>query len=103
MSATARRKPPAGSSAHPSIRRKGLRMNQMQIGLVRAASIRPVSPPLKPAEGQFLSACVAAHAVNSDAAVANYIPELSKADPKHFCVALATIDAHVYEAGDIQV
>src|SRR5262249_35455273 len=33
-------------------------------------------------------------------AVANYIPELSKADPKHFGIALATIDGHVYEVGD---
>jgi glutaminase len=33
-------------------------------------------------------------------AVANYIPELSKADPAKFGVAVATIDGHVYEVGD---
>ena len=33
-------------------------------------------------------------------AVANYIPELSKADPAKFGVAIATIDGHVYQVGD---
>ncbi len=33
-------------------------------------------------------------------AVANYIPELSKADPRQFGIAVATIDGHVYEVGD---
>jgi glutaminase len=32
--------------------------------------------------------------------VANYIPELSKADPAKFGVAIATIDGHVYQVGD---
>jgi len=32
--------------------------------------------------------------------VADYIPELGKANPRHFGVALATIDGHVYEVGD---
>ena len=32
--------------------------------------------------------------------MADYIPELSKANPRHFGVALATIDGHVYEVGD---
>ena len=32
--------------------------------------------------------------------VANYIPELSKADPAHFGAAIATIDGHIYEVGD---
>jgi glutaminase len=33
-------------------------------------------------------------------AVADYIPELSKADPAKFGVAIATIDGHVYQVGD---
>ena len=33
-------------------------------------------------------------------APANYIPELSKADPTLFGIAVATIDGHVYEVGD---
>lgn len=33
-------------------------------------------------------------------AVADYIPELLKANPGHFGIALATLDGHVYEVGD---
>jgi glutaminase len=36
-------------------------------------------------------------------AIAGYIPELSKANPKHFGIALATLDGHVYEVGDSAV
>ena len=32
--------------------------------------------------------------------VATYIPELGKADPKHFGICLATVDGHVFQAGD---
>ncbi|HEV8312419.1 MAG TPA: glutaminase A, partial [Burkholderiaceae bacterium] len=32
--------------------------------------------------------------------VADYIPELAKADPRWFGIAIATIDGHVYEVGD---
>jgi glutaminase len=78
-------------------------MNQMQIGPgMPAATVRPVAPAIQPPVGQFLAACVAAHAGNNDGAAANYIPELSKANPALFGVALATIDGHVYEAGDSQ-
>ena len=36
-------------------------------------------------------------------AVADYIPELSKADPARFGISLATIDGHVYEVGDTRI
>jgi len=36
-------------------------------------------------------------------AVADYIPELKKAKPAHFGVAMATLDGQVYEAGDSAV
>ena len=36
-------------------------------------------------------------------AVADYIPELGKADPAHFGISLATLDGHVYEVGDTQI
>ena len=36
-------------------------------------------------------------------AVANYIPELGKADPDHFGISLATLDGHVYEVGDSRI
>jgi glutaminase len=32
--------------------------------------------------------------------VADYIPELAKADPRHFGICIATRDGHVYEVGD---
>ena len=35
-----------------------------------------------------------------DGAVATYIPELGKADPKDFGICLATVDGHVFRAGD---
>jgi glutaminase len=55
---------------------------------------------LKPPLALFLDECVASYAGNMDGAVANYIPELGKANPAHFGIALATIDGHVYESGD---
>lgn len=33
-------------------------------------------------------------------AVASYIPELLRADPAWFGIALVTVDGHVYQAGD---
>jgi glutaminase len=35
-----------------------------------------------------------------DGEVATYIPELSKADPKHFGICITTVDGHVFRAGD---
>ncbi len=35
-----------------------------------------------------------------DGAVADYIPELSKADPEWFGIVIVTVDGHVYQAGD---
>ena len=35
--------------------------------------------------------------------IADYIPELQKANPGHFGVSLATIDGHIYDAGDCDV
>ena len=35
-----------------------------------------------------------------DGMVATYIPELGKADPKHFGICLATVDGQVFRAGD---
>jgi len=36
----------------------------------------------------------------ADGEVATYIPELGKANPKHFGICLATVDGHVFKAGD---
>jgi glutaminase len=35
-----------------------------------------------------------------DGEVATYIPELGKADPKHFGICLTTVDGHIFRAGD---
>jgi len=40
------------------------------------------------------------HATCMDGQVASYIPELTKADPAWFGIAVATVDGHVYEVGD---
>jgi len=56
----------------------------------------------EPANGlsRFLSQTHAALSREQGGAVADYIPELLKANPDHFGIALATIDGHVYEIGD---
>jgi glutaminase len=49
---------------------------------------------------RFIDACHADFTAENGGAVANYIPELGKADPDHFGISLATIDGYVYEVGD---
>ena len=38
-----------------------------------------------------------------DGRVATYIPELAKANPKHFGICLTTVDGQVFRAGDCDV
>jgi glutaminase len=52
---------------------------------------------------RFLQSCHEAFAAETGGAVADYIPELGKADPAHFGISLATLDGHVYEVGDTKV
>ncbi len=56
-------------------------------------------PPLL----RFLQSCHDEFATETGGAVADYIPELGKADPAHFGISLATLDGHVYEVGDTKV
>jgi glutaminase len=56
-------------------------------------------PPLQ----RFLTTCHADFSADHGGEVAHYIPELSKADPGHFGISLATLDGHVYEVGDSRV
>src|SRR5215471_13027211 len=72
----------ARTAVEPSLRRKG-----------------SVHPPL----ARFLEGCHAAITGDSGGAVANYIPELAKADPGHFGISVATTDGYVYEVGDSAV
>jgi glutaminase len=75
-------------------------MNDMPVSRV---SRRPPINRTSPALRRFLDRCLASHATDRNGAVANYIPELSKANPAHFGIALATIDGHVYQVGDSDV
>ena len=56
-------------------------------------------PPLQ----HFLTGCYEEFKSDNSGAVADYIPELKRANPAHFGVALVTIDGHVYEVGDSAV
>lgn len=49
---------------------------------------------------EYLETLHARYASVMDGHVADYIPELSKADPKWFGICIATRDGHVYEVGD---
>jgi glutaminase len=64
-----------------------------------AGLTKPRASPLH----RFLERCHAELALDLSGTVADYIPELKKADPRHFGVSLATIDGHIYEVGDTNV
>lgn len=49
---------------------------------------------------EYLRTLHAKHAPMQDGTVADYIPELAKADPNWFGICIATRDGHVYEVGD---
>src|SRR4051794_13431637 len=71
--------------------------------------MKPLSPPAtawtrsKPPLLRFLDNCLNEFSAETSGAVADYIPELSKADPAHFGISLATLDGHVYEVGDTRI
>jgi glutaminase len=56
-------------------------------------------PPLQ----RFLQSCHDEFSVDNSGALADYIPELTRANPSHFGISVATIDGHVYEIGDSNV
>src|SRR5262249_46175111 len=56
-------------------------------------------PPLL----RFLSKCHTEFAGDQGGEIASYIPALSKANPDHFGISLATLDGYVYEVGDTRV
>src|SRR3954469_14389084 len=71
----------------------------MKVSLTGAPAWTSSKPPLL----RFLNACHADYLAETSGAVADYIPELGKADPDHFGISLATIDGHVYEVGDTRI
>jgi glutaminase len=66
---------------------------------VAPATWAAAMPPLL----RFLHRCHADFSAETGGAVANYIPELGKADPDQFGISLATLDGHVYEVGDTRI
>jgi glutaminase len=70
---------------------------------MKASSANGTWAGSKPPLLRFLDECHAKFATDDEGAVADYIPELSKADPAHFGISLATLDGHVYEVGDSNV
>ena len=56
-------------------------------------------PPLQ----RFLASCYEEFKSDNSGTVADYIPELKRANPAHLGIALVTIDGHIYEVGDSAV
>src|SRR5213080_3836711 len=56
-------------------------------------------PPLQ----RFLADCYEEFRSDNSGAVADYIPELKRANAAHFGIGLVTIDGHIYEVGDSAV
>src|ERR1700729_2154725 len=76
------------------------------MNIVPSAKIRNSHPHWADAKTpllRFLDRCYQEFVPETGGAVADYIPELGKADPDHFGISLATIDGHVYEVGDTRV
>ena len=71
----------------------------MKVSPTGAPAWTSSKPPLL----RFLNACHAEYLAETSGAVADYIPELGKADPAHFGISLATLDGHVYEVGDTKI
>jgi glutaminase len=67
------------------------------------ASVSAAWAASKPPLLRFLDRCHADFSAETGGAVADYIPELGKADPDDFGIGLATLDGHVYEVGDTRV
>src|SRR5438552_16172021 len=70
---------------------------------MKAASANSTWASSKPPLLRVLDECHAKFAPESRGVVADYIPELGKADPAHFGISLATLDGHVYEVGDTKI
>jgi glutaminase len=85
----------------PQTASRGNGMHGINQGLHQRDMIARASPP--PALATFLNDCLTTYAAEKSGALADYIPELTKADPAHFGISLATIDGHVYDVGDCAV
>ena len=70
---------------------------------MKSASVSAAWASSKPPLLRFLDRCHQDFLSETGGAVADYIPELGKADPDHFGIGLATLDGHVYEVGDTKI
>ena len=70
------------------------------IRLEADASLDSVPPAYAPQIQAILDDIYSKYRHVDDGRVATYIPELGKADPKDFGICLATVDGHVFRAGD---
>ena len=52
---------------------------------------------------RFLRRCHAEFSTDVSRTLADYIPELTKAEPAHFGICIATVDGYVHEMGDTLV
>ncbi|MGT2438413.1 glutaminase A [Bradyrhizobium betae] len=68
-----------------------------------ASGLRSTGYPTKPPLRRFLTDCHEEFRADNSGELADYIPELKRANPDHFGIALVTIDGHVYEVGDSAV
>ncbi|BAL76575.1 glutaminase A [Bradyrhizobium cosmicum] len=68
-----------------------------------ASGLRSTGYPTKPPLRRFLTDCYEEFRADNSGELADYIPELKRANPDHFGIALVTIDGHVYEVGDSAV
>lgn len=68
-----------------------------------AGATRPTGYPTRPPLRRFLTDCHAEFRLDGSGELADYIPELKRANPDHFGIALVTIDGHIYEVGDSAV
>ena len=67
------------------------------------SSIRNTGYATQPPLQRFLADCYEEFRSDQSGAVADYIPELKRANPAHFGIGLVTIDGHIYEVGDSAV
>jgi glutaminase len=78
-------------------------MNKTAIALANSGPLIRKADSIPTPVSRFLNKCHADYVTENSGALASYIPELTKANPAHFGISLATIDGHVYEIGDSDV
>ena len=74
-------------------------MSQHTVGVAPAQHDVARAPAAHPL-ATYLRELHQRHAGCADGEVASYIPELTKANPAWFGIAVATVDGHLYEVGD---